>query len=338
MQVDGSNDVLTFAERGFPYSTFPSGWFQVGWSGDLAAGGVVPLRFFGTDLVMFRTEEGQAVVLDGVCAHFGAHLGYGGSVDGDCIECPFHGWRWGRDGVLVEVPYSDRTPRVSIRSWPTREHSGIIFVWHDHLGSDPTWEPPVIAEEADPDYHDGFPDGAKAGVVYLHPQFAAENLPDMVHMKTVHKWLDVPEPEFLDLETPIARTSFLGRISTPRGPVEVHNEGIVCGLGFNIARITGMIASCTIGAFTPIDDRSSMCFVTVWVPKRSADEEAPTGLAAATIRANHEQLFGNDYDRPIFEHLRYRTRPLLMPEESEHRRFRQWARQFYPAEADCSPE
>ena len=52
------------------------------------------------------------------------------------------------------------------------------------------------------------------------------------------------------------------------------------------------------------------------------------------IRANHDQLFGDEYDRPIFEHMQYQRRPMLMPEEaSTHRGFRQWTEQFYPAEA-----
>src|SRR3954447_4119741 len=125
---------LTFAERGLPYEVFPTGWFQVGWSGDVAPGVVVPLQFFDADLVLFRTEDGAAAVLDATRRHMGAHLGFGGEVAGSCVRCPYHGWTWGTDGGLVEVPYSARTPKVSTRSWPTREVSGIVYVWHDHEG------------------------------------------------------------------------------------------------------------------------------------------------------------------------------------------------------------
>ena len=97
----------TFRERGFPYSTFPSGWFQVGWSGELAVGEVLPLRFFGTELVLFRTRSGEAAVLDGTCAHMGAAPAFGGAVEDECLRCPFHAWLWHRDGHLVQVPYSD---------------------------------------------------------------------------------------------------------------------------------------------------------------------------------------------------------------------------------------
>jgi cholesterol 7-dehydrogenase len=41
-------------------------------------------------LVLFRTESGEAKVLDAYCPHMGADLGVGSKVVGDCIECPFH--------------------------------------------------------------------------------------------------------------------------------------------------------------------------------------------------------------------------------------------------------
>ena len=47
----------------FPFTHFPKGWFTVAWSSELAAGDVRPLRYFGKDLVLFRTESGEARVL-----------------------------------------------------------------------------------------------------------------------------------------------------------------------------------------------------------------------------------------------------------------------------------
>jgi nitrite reductase/ring-hydroxylating ferredoxin subunit len=37
----------------------------------------------------------------------GANLGFGGLVKKNCIECPFHQWKFdGRDGSVVDIPYS----------------------------------------------------------------------------------------------------------------------------------------------------------------------------------------------------------------------------------------
>lgn len=88
----------------------PYGWFQVLYSHELAPGESKPLEYFGTDLVIFRTESGEAKVLDAYCPHMGAHLGYGirgetgrgGRVSGDSIVCPFHGWAFDGDGPFTK--------------------------------------------------------------------------------------------------------------------------------------------------------------------------------------------------------------------------------------------
>src|SRR2546421_234852 len=102
-----------------PFTWRPTGWFMIGWSSEFPQGTVKPLKYFGQDLVAYRTEEGSLHVLDAHCPHLGAHIGHGGKVNGDCVECPYHGWGYGPDGVNRYIPYEDR-PNVSkkLRSWP----------------------------------------------------------------------------------------------------------------------------------------------------------------------------------------------------------------------------
>ena len=58
---------------------------------------------------MFRGESGQVYVVDAYCPHLGANLAVGGKVEGDCIECPFHGWQYrGEDGKCVKIGYADK--------------------------------------------------------------------------------------------------------------------------------------------------------------------------------------------------------------------------------------
>jgi len=94
--------------RNFPYTSQPTGWFQLGWSEDFPAGAVVPLRYFAQDLVAYRGASGAVHLFDAYCPHLGAHLGYGGKVDGDDIVCPFHAWRFDCEGCNVDIPYSAR--------------------------------------------------------------------------------------------------------------------------------------------------------------------------------------------------------------------------------------
>ena len=87
----------------FPMPRYPNGWFQVAYSEELPEGGVMPLRYFGRDLVLFRTETGEARVLDAFCPHLGAHLGHGGKVCGQSIRCPFHAWEFNGAGQCLSL-------------------------------------------------------------------------------------------------------------------------------------------------------------------------------------------------------------------------------------------
>lgn len=68
-----------------------SGWTQLAFGADIGDG-VTPLDFAGRPLIAVR-EGGDVGVYDAICPHRGAHLGYGGKVDGNAIICPFHGHR-----------------------------------------------------------------------------------------------------------------------------------------------------------------------------------------------------------------------------------------------------
>ncbi len=64
-----------------------TGWFQVAWSGDIGREKVVPLRYFGRDLVAYRGKDGVVRVHGRHCRQLGAVLAkikcfksYGGCV------------------------------------------------------------------------------------------------------------------------------------------------------------------------------------------------------------------------------------------------------------------
>ncbi|MGH3642683.1 MAG: hypothetical protein ACRDUX_27080 [Mycobacterium sp.] len=86
----------TFLERGFPHMAHPTGWFQVGWSAGYALGQVMAERFFGQDLVFYRTDPddrdalGHIVAWTPTALTWAPHLEYGGSVEGTCLRCPYH--------------------------------------------------------------------------------------------------------------------------------------------------------------------------------------------------------------------------------------------------------
>lgn len=60
----------------------------------------------GENLVLFRTMSGVASLMDTYCPHMGANIAVGGRVLGECIQCPFHGWKFNTEGKCVEISYS----------------------------------------------------------------------------------------------------------------------------------------------------------------------------------------------------------------------------------------
>ena len=86
---------------------YPRGWFVIGVSAELGSGEVRPIKYFGRDMVLYRGESGSAIVHDAFCPHLGAHLGHGGTVVGESIQCPFHAWRFDETGKCVDVPNAE---------------------------------------------------------------------------------------------------------------------------------------------------------------------------------------------------------------------------------------
>ena len=113
----------------------------------------MPLGYFGRDYVLYRDEQGVPHILDAHCRHLGAHLGYGGRVEGSAIRCPFHSWKWGRDGVCEDIPYGKRIPEAAcIAAFETRERNGFILLWHHAEGHPPDYEIPAIEEYGSSDW------------------------------------------------------------------------------------------------------------------------------------------------------------------------------------------
>ncbi|XP_023229151.1 cholesterol 7-desaturase-like [Centruroides sculpturatus] len=134
---------------------YPNGWITLLESRDLSAGECKPVTAVGQQFVIFRGKTGKSFVLDAYCPHLGANLGIDGKIHEDCIECPFHGWRFsGEDGSCVKIPYTEKVPKAAnIKCWETIEQNGFIYVWHHAEGQPPLWKPAVISEIEDGLWH-----------------------------------------------------------------------------------------------------------------------------------------------------------------------------------------
>jgi 3-ketosteroid 9alpha-monooxygenase subunit A len=72
---------------------YQHGWYKLAFVRDLKDE-LTPATVGNHRFVIVRTTDHIRVV-DADCPHRGAHLGYGGMVEGNCIICPFHRYRIG---------------------------------------------------------------------------------------------------------------------------------------------------------------------------------------------------------------------------------------------------
>lgn len=322
-----------------PLSMKPTGWFQVAWSAEISPGEVRRMKYFDREMIGWRTASGEAVVMDAYCEHLGAHLGYGGQVEGEVIQCPFHGWQWNKEGRNVCIPYESRPNRGRrIRSYPVTERNESIYIWHDIDERPPYFEAPdVFASFADDssadDYYPQMTLFREA--LELHPQYVLENGVDFAHFKYVHKTPIVPVFTRHDFAQPVSFVDFTitfeGDESLSIDDVKSGVEAINGGLGIAVTKSWGMVDNRTISAVTPVDERTSDVRFMVYIGRpRTAVKDAARAEAKAR-QFGEEVIRQFTQDIHIWSHQRYSDPPALAGSEYEgFTAIRKWATQFYP--------
>lgn len=303
---------------------FPTGWFQVGYSDELEKRQVVPMHYFGRQLVMFRDENGAVRVLDAYCPHLGAHLGVGGVVEGACIRCPFHAWVFDGSGECVEIPYAEKIPsQARVQSWPVQEVNGLIMVHHHIDGGDPGWEIPATPEYTDPSWTDYV---RRRWKIRSHNQDMAENSVDSAHFKYVHGTPEQPKTR-AEIEGHLFKVRSPVQYTTPQGAVEGQIASDSHGFGFSMVRFTGIVDTLILSSVTPIDGE----YVDVrfsFKTKKMANDQVTTNVANAFIREIERQM---GQDIPIWENKIMKTPPMLCDGDGPIGLFRRWSKQFYVA-------
>lgn len=138
----------------------------------------------GRRLVFWRTAGGQVHGSDDRCPHLGAALS-GGSVIGDHLACPFHGFEYDGAGQCRHVPANGRSGKIPaglvLKRYELREAHGFIWLW---------WG------EVRPDYpglpyfgqlQDGWRYSTQAIEWPVHYTRAIENQLDVAHLPFVHR-------------------------------------------------------------------------------------------------------------------------------------------------------
>src|SRR5919199_1070071 len=106
MLTPEENEMLTRVGAGTPAGELLRRyWHPVAIAAELPEDNPVKfVRILGENLVLFRTPDGEAGLLDDRCSHRGASLSYG-RVDERGIACSYHGWLYDVRGNCLEIPF-----------------------------------------------------------------------------------------------------------------------------------------------------------------------------------------------------------------------------------------
>ncbi len=329
-------------ESRIPIPPFPTGWYVVCFSSELAPGQVRRAKYFGRELVLYRTAAGRAALVDAFCPHMGAHLGHGGTVEGELLRCPFHGFCFDRSGACVSTPYKRRLPHATLGTWRVVEQNGVVMTWYDAAGREPLWQIPALA-----------PDGYARLRTKLwprlksHPQETTENSVDYGHLSVVHGYRDVRVVKELTLDGPYLNTRYGMSRKNPFMPgpaIHAEFEVHVWGLGYSFVQVNIEAQRLESRHFvfpTPIDDghidlRAAVAIKPhdlgaiakplALLPKRIAIEI----VGEMALRAYTADI-AQDFD--IWENKRYLQPAALAEGDGPVGPYRLWCRQFYPPEA-----
>ena len=309
---------------------FAFGWYAVCYIDELAAGEVKPVRYLGRDMVVWRGVDGKARVLDAYCRHLGAHMGHGGRVHGNDLECPFHAWRYDESGAVTAIPYARIIPPQAkrancVRAWPVLERNGFVWIWYHPAGIAPLWEGDIYPEVGSP--------GWTAFKKYEWRVFNSsrnmhDNGVDIAHFLYVHRTAVFPESEIEFIGhrfTAVARA----KMGTPKGLVDgaIVSNGTSPGQG--CVRFQGISETLLVTAVTPVERDELHVRFAFTQPQAEADGPSG-GLARALIRDICKQL---DQDKVIWDRQRYEPDALICDGDGPIPLAREHFNQFLSMEA-----
>jgi cholesterol 7-desaturase len=317
-----------------PALPYPDGWFCVGVAAEWKRGTVLTKPFMGEDIVVYRTATGALNAVRPYCPHLGAHLGVGGSVDGELLVCPFHGFAFGAEGWCARTPYGS-PPRARLQLLPVTEAAGVVWVWHSQDGSPPSWAlPEALFSLAVRRMR------SHATDVAGHPQDLQENAIDVGHLPYLHN-VNVEVLSEPKGDGPFYSFTYrLRRPMPPLGTVTQEAHFTLIGMAGFLAELCVSADHLNIATWalaTPIAPwrmrfwlASSVSLALPGTSGRMRDLTSRALEPALSRFMNRRLVKDARHDLPIYHHKKYIHHPKLNDADGPIGAFRIWSRQFYP--------
>jgi len=164
-------------------------WYAAAWSGEIGRS-LMARTILNEPVVMYRAVNGHVIALADRCAHRFVPLSRG-KLQGDILECGYHGLCYDSSGACVLNPHGDGViPRAArVKSYKLKERDGIAWIWMGDAS---------IADESKIKDFPQFDSPAQFTSVegYLHIkanyQLITDNLLDLTHGQYLHPMFTNP--------------------------------------------------------------------------------------------------------------------------------------------------
>jgi len=330
--------MATTEEYGNGEFQFPRGWFMVAGAAE-ATDKPIPLRYFGQDLVLYRGESGTPYVVEAYCPHMGAHLAKNSTsyvvldneqIQGESIRCPFHGWRFGADGRCDNIPYSEMIPEAArLKTFPTVEVAGCIWMWHDPEGLEPEYPMPDFGGRWNaPGWVNWKID--HMGDLDCHPCELVDNMVDVAHFIPIHGSKDLAY--FInEFEGHVVRQLFGSghrTLVSAEGAV-LETDTWYTGPAILQSEMAGDFPSLIMIAHTPIEDGRVRVWHALMVKVSDGSHPFTEEERAAAFAYQESSRLALAQDVEIWANKRACIRPLAVPGDGPYGKLRGWYWQFY---------
>ena len=163
-------------------STFPlNAWYAATWDAELRHE-LLARTITGIKMVLYRTENGDAVALQDACWHRLVPLSMG-KLLGDNIQCAYHGIRYNAQGRCVFMPSQETiNPSAAVRSFPVVERHRFVWVWP----GDPALADPALVPDLHWNKDPAWAGDGKTIHAACDYRLIVDNLMDLTHETFIH--------------------------------------------------------------------------------------------------------------------------------------------------------
>ena len=135
LPVDGKRyNSYEFMQKEWEYM-WPKIWLLLGREEEIPNSGDYQMEDFGKEsFLMVRQDDGSIKSFYNVCQHRGARLTFNDVGTTEAFICPYHGWKWRKDGKLVEAqdsedfPQGDPCQNLKLEEVKTETFAGFIWI------------------------------------------------------------------------------------------------------------------------------------------------------------------------------------------------------------------